>query len=312
MSSRASSASRERGGETQHDRGAPAGLLDLGLRRRSRACPARRRATQLEPRGSAARGLEEVLPLAGIEEVRHHRGVVGERADVDAEPVHQLLRPVRDERRAARRDERRRARRAPSASSRSVAVDVRDVARRSRPRCRAAGCVTGAPSQHRLDRVTGAGVGRAAAAARPRRRASRARLDVDVERRRRSATSAACSPERVEQARQQGAERELVEQHADLLRGPTRPGAGRRGRRRAARRGAATTSAGSGTPAPRASPRFWRCFGGSSSRCSKIPSSVAVRGHELGRRLLADARARRAGCRSGRRGAPRTRGTARR
>ena len=49
--------------------------------------------------------LEEVLPLRGIEEVGHDGGVLGEGAHVEPEPVHQLLRAVRDERRAAGRDE---------------------------------------------------------------------------------------------------------------------------------------------------------------------------------------------------------------
>ena len=40
--------------------------------------------------------LEEILPLTRIEEIRHERGVVLERAQVDLQPARELLRPVRD------------------------------------------------------------------------------------------------------------------------------------------------------------------------------------------------------------------------
>ena len=105
MSSRACERVGERVSEPQDHRGAPAdllgaagatevelALLDVGRR-------------ELDREVTQRQVLEEVLPLRGIEEVGHDGGVLGEGAHVEPEPVHQLLRAVRDERRAARRDE---------------------------------------------------------------------------------------------------------------------------------------------------------------------------------------------------------------
>ena len=87
-----------------------------------------------------------------------------------------------------------------------------------------------------------------------------------------SGTAAVC-PDRLEQPRQQGAERELVEEDAHLLAVARALAQIARARRRQST--VATQQrhlAVQEHPVARISPRFWRCFGGSSSRCSKIPS----------------------------------------
>ena len=206
------------------------------------------------------------------------------------EPVHRA--PWPGARRAAAR-RRRRARRAPS---RTVGVGEQRRRRRRRP-CASSraiasarsGLATGAPSQRGFDRDGSPRRrrGRRAASstaassrsdARPRRRASRVvglvgRLLAD----------------RLEQARQQRAELELVEQHPHLLAVQRAHARARRARRRASTSRRSSDISRFRNTRSRASPRFWRCLGGSSSRCSKMPFEVPVGGDELGRGLLADA-----------------------
>ena len=83
------------------------------------------------------------FPSPGIEQVRHQRGVVRERAQVDVQAVRELLRPVRDDVRLGARHERldlladlrrRRAdrRRRRSTASAATAPQRDEVARRAR------------------------------------------------------------------------------------------------------------------------------------------------------------------------------------
>ena len=85
--------------------------------------------------------------------------------------------------------------------------------------------------------------------------------------------SAATSPTASKQARQQRAELELVEQHTHLLAIPCA-----RGELRGGHADLHVAQEQRHLPVEqdpvRYSPRFWRCLGGRSSRCSKISSSV--------------------------------------
>ena len=89
----------------------------------------------------------------------------------------------------------------------------------------------------------------------------------------------------------------------------SRPSRGRRSRPRARRRAAAPSPRRSRGPGPRARRGSAAASGVCSSRLREDAVEPAVLVDELGRGLLADARARRAGCRTGRRAARRTRRT---
>ena len=90
---------RERARETQHHRGPATGLLGLDVAVEIERAGLGVRRTHLERQVAERKIVEHVLPGGGIEEVRHHRGVVLQRARVDIETVHQLLRSVGDQRR---------------------------------------------------------------------------------------------------------------------------------------------------------------------------------------------------------------------
>ena len=114
----------ERVGELEDGGGAPAGVVGRGVAVEVEGPGLGVGRLDLHGEVPQRQVLEAVLPLGGVEEVRHDRGVVAQRADVGAEPVHQLLGAVRrravDRRaRAARsRPRRRQDRRGPRRRSR--------------------------------------------------------------------------------------------------------------------------------------------------------------------------------------------------
>ena len=155
------------------------------------------------------------FPRRGIEQVRHHRGVVLQRARVDVEAVHQLLRSMRDERWPALRQQRR-ERVAYRRVAQQVGVDVRgaltvrepDGAQRARDR-------RAVPARLQRERLVAR---RELAEPLEHRGGVAHHVDLDVEdvglgdgrgRRR--------FPEPFEQPGHQGAEGELVEQDLDLV-----------------------------------------------------------------------------------------------
>ena len=128
MSSRASSAVRERVGEAQRRPRRAAGLARVSTSpSRSSVPSAPRRASQLERQVAQRELVEDVLPLAGIEQVRHHRGVVVERPRASSVAARASA-PWRGARPAAARrpPTARRARRAPRRRE-QLGVDVRGV-----------------------------------------------------------------------------------------------------------------------------------------------------------------------------------------
>ena len=106
-SSRGAQRLAERVGELEQDRGTPAGLG------RARVAVEVERAfdlvgrLQLDRQVAQREIFERVLPFTGVEQVRHHRGVVLERRKRSrASPWIELLGPVHDERRELAADER--------------------------------------------------------------------------------------------------------------------------------------------------------------------------------------------------------------
>ena len=157
MSSRASRRLGQRVGEAEDGRGAPAGVVGGGVDVEVEGAGFGVGRLDLHGEVAQRQVLEAVLPLRGVEQVRHDGRVVAQRADVGAEPVHQLLRPVDDERRtaAARRSALPAAATAGSPSDR--AVEVGDpagvVTTTAMP---SSGLLTGTPSQRGSTRVAGA------------------------------------------------------------------------------------------------------------------------------------------------------------
>ena len=200
-------------------------------------------------------------------------------------PCIELLGPVRDERRAAGADQRAAAS-ATAGVGEHVAVEVGDVGVGRRPRgprsaapgrAVPAGVERDAPvaGGERLEPLRGAGRGRAGRRRRPRAGAA--------------SGSVAASPSA---SRRRG---QSVRNSSWLK--STRAGSrsnGHRARGRSASNADLDVAAQHrhlavhARPGPRISSRFWRCLGGSSSRCSKIPSSGPVRRDELRRGLLPD------------------------
>ena len=252
--------------------------------------------------------LEPVLPFRGIEQVRHHRGVVVQRAHVGVQPVHELLGAVRDQRRPTGADEflrarptpRRRATSAPSTyATRPDAVGERQpddltLTRRTVPsRFERDRCFR-PPRPSRTRATTGLGIAQD--------------LDVRVElfggRLRGGDLS-----DGLHHAGQQRPELELVEQDADPLRVErTLPEVVDLG-------AAVDVSAQQRHLAVQQHPITHLAEVLALLRREVVEMienrlDRPVRRHELRGGLLPDARARRAGCRSGRREAPRTPGTA--
>ena len=128
---------RERAREAQHDRGTPTGLLGLDVAVEVEGAGFRVDRTHLERQVAQGELVEDVLPGRGIEQVRHHRGVVLQRARVDVEAVHQLLRAMRDQRWPALRQQRRECL-ADRRLAQQFGVDVRGAVHRVRARPRAA------------------------------------------------------------------------------------------------------------------------------------------------------------------------------
>ncbi len=246
---------------------------------------------QLDRQVAPGEIVERVLRLAGIEEVRHQRGVVRERPEI--EPRRDRARaPWRRGRRSGGSDRARpalRALREPSGCAEKLGVYIGDDAvdrdrepeQRAQPRARRP---TGSIGVHAPALLRACWkISTAASASRTVRTSTSKPAARSVRRRSRCRRRVhrGCAGSRVRNSSWLNSARTRSRSKA-----PRSKSLGRRPRAATSRRRIdisrffITRSC--------ASPRFWRCFGGRSSRCSKIPSRFV--GGDEQRGLLADAR----------------------